>query len=156
MKNLPAALILFLGSMACDDEPKLSTDACDGRLLSEGQEVTAQLTELGYLGYIDSGNSLSDAYQMIISDDKEWAEMTAAWGSKGALSPDFTTQAVFVNAWVNGGCGEQYLYGAWQWDETLRVRAEYSADSAVCDGYFPQAELLLQSLHGADDLGLCQ
>ena len=154
--RLSAPLLLILGALACDTDPKLSEDSCDGRTPADGQEVTVQLTELGYLGYVDTGIGLSDEYQLIIADETSWAEMTAAWGASGGLSPDFSTQVVFVNAWVYGGCGEQYLYGAWQWDETLRVRAEYSAESAVCDAYFPQADLLLLSLNGATDLGWCE
>ena len=156
MMRISATLAVLLGSVACDNDPKLSTDDCDGRPVADGLELTVQLTELGYLGYVDTGTSLSDAYQMIIADEKEWAAMTASWGSNGGLNPDFSTEAVFVNAWVYGGCGEAYLYGAWQWDETLRVRAEYTSDSAVCDGYFPQADLMLMTLNGATDLGWCE
>ena len=113
-----------------------------------------QLEELGYTGG-DTGMGLSDEYQRIISDEKSWAELTASWGSSGGLEPDFSTQAVFVNAWVYGGCGEAFQYSAWQWEDVLRVQALHVVEEVVCDAYFPQVDLLLVSRNDAVDVNWC-
>ncbi len=147
-------VLMLLTLSGCGDED-ISKASCDGRSPADGAEVALQLTELGYV-FIDTGTSQGDTYQSIIRDDADWAEQTSIWGSDGGLTPDFTAEAIFVNAWVYGGCGEAYTYGAWQWDDTLRVRASYASEDTVCDGYMPQVDLMSVPLGEAEDIGWCE
>ena len=140
-------MIMLLALTGCGED--ISTASCDGRSPADGEEVALQLTELGYTG---DGN----AYQSVIRDDADWAEQISMWGSDGGLTPDFTAEAIFVNAWVFGGCGEEYTYGAWQWDDTIRLRAAHATEDTVCDGYMPQVDLMSVPLGDATDIGWCE
>jgi hypothetical protein len=144
--------LLLLVITGCDE---VSQKTCDGLSPQDGEEITLQLVELGY-SQVDTGGGLGDTYQLIISDDATWAEQVTAWGDDGGLTPDFSVETVFVHAWVFGGCGEAYHYGAWRWDDVLRVRAEYESEGAVCDAYMPQVDLLVVPHGGASDLGWCE
>lgn len=142
---LPSLLAL----LACDTEP-----LCDGLDPAAGDEVAVQLTELGYSDFHDTG--FGDTTLPVITSESDWTEATASWGTDGGLSPDFAAQAVWPHKWIFGGCGEWYEYPAWRWGSTLRVRARYESEDGVCDGAFPQLDLVLIDLDGATDLGWCE
>lgn len=144
-------LLLSLALVGCSD---VSQATCDGRNPRAGESLTLQLVTLGYAD-TDTGTQ-GDTWQDIFSDDARWQAQVAVWGDDGGLSPDFSAEAIFANAWVFGGCGEAYHYAAWRWDDTIRVRAEYDAERATCDAYFPQIDLLRVATGGLTALGWCE
>ena len=134
----PPSVYLALWSMwwlslsSCDpmdveEEPADPMDeTCDGLDPKDGEAVDIQLTLLGYVTYDfadKGGESVIPGFAEIVLDEARWMELVDALGDDGGVSPDFESQVAFLSRWDSGGCGdEEPSYGAWLWEETVRIR----------------------------------
>ncbi len=125
---------------------------CEGRAPDEADEVTIQLTVMGYIE--------ADTERQVHSDADQWSDFLSSLSEDtGAVADpipdiDWEDQIVFTNSWVDGGCEEGPSYEAWQQDDQLRVRVAYGADDG-CDAYMPQIDVLVLDIGGASDLDWC-
>lgn len=151
-----------------DDDDKGNDDrntasaptTCDGRPVSEAEELAVQLQLLGYGDFSDDsgapgGDTGPGGRSFIIQDAEAWATLTGTIDVGVTLVPNFETDVVFVHHWVDGGCAEPYQYDAFRWNSTVRLRL-FQPGRDNCDAYFPQLDLILvEGAADASDLGFC-
>ncbi len=126
---------------------------CEGRAPSDATEVELQLYALGYGEYED--NTSWAQQRRVVEDRGTWDELVAAIGVEPTDGVDFTSQAAFVNPWVDGGCSEPFDYEGWAQDPQLRVRAVPGEDGG-CEAYFPMLDVLVAPRDDTTDLAWCE
>lgn len=131
---------------------------CDGLDPKDGEAVDIQLTLLGYGQYSewdeDGEDILPDSE--IVEDEARWTELVEVMGTDGGVSPDFDSQVAFLNGWDDRGCGDEApTYGAWRWDDTVRIRR---LDGEAChnDMVLPNMDIGLIERGSATDYGWCE
>jgi len=126
---------------------------CEGRAPAEADEVTIQLTVMGYIE--------ADTARQVHSDADQWSDFLSSLSEDtGAVDDpipdiDWEDQIVFTNSWVDGGCEEGPSYEAWQQDDQIRMRVAYGWDDG-CDAYMPQIDVLVLDMGEASDLTWCE
>ena len=148
--------IMWLTAMGCENPER---ETCDGFEPRDGIPVEVMLTTLGYgdfdMGGEDDGGDWSEGVD-IIESAEAWAAVEATYGIAGTISPDFSTEVVFVHRWADGGCDPEFEYYAWVWEDALRLRMYQEPQKHGCDAYFPMLGLAVVPREDAVDFGVCE
>ena len=125
---------------------------CEGNPPRDAEELEHQLQSLGYGEFGDSGFGQPDS--AILQDQESWESYAAEGGIQASeLSVDFSSELVFVNSWVDGGC-DSISYTALLQVSSLRLRREETTGG--CDAFFPQLDFVVVEHRGATDVDFCE
>jgi|GEM_PF-3491581 len=127
---------------------------CDDQHVDDGTALPYELELIGYGDAAFDEDLMADGPQ-VVTDPTAWDTLVARLNTTVSLAPDFSSDAVFVHPWSDGGCEPMFEYDAIGWSDAVRVRAWQAGEDAGCDAYFPNVDLILVDLGGATNLGFC-
>jgi hypothetical protein len=134
---------------ACGNADELSCPS----FASNAEELSMELVEL-VDGSFSGEEVFTEGPGEVLQTDATWSSAVTRWGTDGGLTPDFTTDLVFVNRWDSCGGGLQE-YAAWKDGARLRVVLAATEPDATCDMASPQIDLILVPHGGATDIAWC-
>ena len=138
-------MLLITGLLGC------SGTLCEGSIPRDAQVLEHQLAGLGYGEFGDSG--FGDSSSRVLQDQDALDAYLAEVGGTLDLDVDFSSEVVFANSWVDGGCDELTYTVVFQ-DGTLRLRREELTGG--CDAWFPQLDFVVTEHRDATDIDFCE
>lgn len=158
-----ASPLTALVLVSCLDEPDdLFEDVfdetwgteCGNRNVGEASELTTRLVSLGYGEYeFAEGDGDGDS---IVTEQADWDALVGELEAGEDLAPDFSTEAVWVHRWTDGGCEAAFEYRAWQWEDGAVRMGRLQPWDDHCEAAFPAVDLVAAPVEDAADLGWCE